>query len=143
MENIGDTKVHNLVIEMKDPVPMPSDTPDWPAGLLPLAAAPEHHTLLLENDAVNVYEVVNPPGGVAPAHVHVWPSMFITFSLARLVFRNAGGNVVAEVPGLQEGESLPRSQWFEPSTAPRSVENADSVVLRAFRVEFKSQAKDG
>lgn len=122
---------------------MPSDAPDWPADLLPLAAAPEQHTLLLDNDAVSMYEVVNPPGGVAPAHLHVWPSLFITFSPARLVFRDIGRNLVAEVPGVQEGESLPRVQWFEPSTAPRSVENADSVVLRAFRIEFKSEATDG
>jgi hypothetical protein len=120
---------------------MPSEAPKWGDEFLPLAAAPEQHALLLENRAVNVYEVVNPPGGIAPAHVHLWPSLFITVSPARLVFRDAEGNVVADVPGVVEGEALPRVQWFGPSAAPRSVENVDSVTLRAYRIEFKPDAE--
>ena len=135
--NTGASPVHNLMVELKEPF-TEATRGTWSSELLPLAAAPDQHRLLLDNDRVRVFEVVSRPGDVAPAHVHQWPSVFITVSPARLVFRDSAGTVVLEQPGLTPGETLPRVQWFEPSASPRSVQNADSVELRAYRVELKA-----
>ena len=47
---------------------------DWPAELDALAAAPENHTLLFENDAVRVLDTLVRPSQVVPLHTHQWPS---------------------------------------------------------------------
>jgi hypothetical protein len=137
--NTGTTAVHNLMVELKQPLAGPSES-TWSPDLLPLAAAPDQHQVLLDNERVRVFEVASRPGDVAPAHVHRWPSVFITVSPARLAFRDSAGTLVLEQPGVTPGEVLPRVQWFGPSAAPRSVENADSVELRAYRIELKGIA---
>ena len=136
VSNTGSAPVHNLMMELKRS-PAGSQVDTWSEDLLPLAAAPEQHRVVLDNDHVRVLEVVSQPGGIAPVHVHRWPSVFVTLSPAALLFRDQGGDVVFEQPGLVDGEVLPRVQWFGPSTAARSVENADSVALRAYRIEIK------
>lgn len=41
-----------------------------------VAAAPEHHKVLLENDMVRVLEATVPLRSKEPPHVHPWPSVF-------------------------------------------------------------------
>jgi hypothetical protein len=125
------------MVELKQPTPLESRPGAWSPDLLPLAEAPEQHPVLVDNQRVRVLEVVSPPGGIAPLHVHRWHSVFITVSPARLLFRDSAGDVALEAPGVRDGEVLPRIQWFGPGTAPRSVENVGSVELRAYRIELK------
>ncbi|MGD0133283.1 MAG: hypothetical protein ABSE57_14635, partial [Bryobacteraceae bacterium] len=41
-----------------------------------VAAAPEHHKVILENDAVRVLEARVPLPSHEPPHTHPWPSVF-------------------------------------------------------------------
>lgn len=135
--NVGDTPVHNLMVELRSPVARDGKVGPPSPDFLPLTAAPDQHKVLVDNDWVRVFEVVSEPGEVAPAHVHEWHSVFITASPAKLLFRDVAGAVVLEAPGVTRGEILPRVQWFGPSVAPRSVENVDTVPIRAYRIEIK------
>ena len=47
----------------------------WPDALDALVAAPQHHTLLLENRHVRVLEAFIRPGDRVPVHTHRWPSV--------------------------------------------------------------------
>ena len=47
-----------------------------PDGTDAIAAAPNQHKVILENDAVRVLEATIPIDGSEPAHSHPWPSVF-------------------------------------------------------------------
>ncbi len=54
----------------------------WTPGNDALAAAPQNHKLLFENDEVRVLEVTVQPGVREPLHAHRYPSvLFITSRL--------------------------------------------------------------
>src|ERR1700692_4580669 len=63
----------------------------WPDSLDALAAAPDHHRLLLENDRVRVLEVRIAPGELVPVHTHRWPSVVFTVSAADFIRRDGQG----------------------------------------------------
>ena len=48
-----------------------------PDALDAVAAAPQTHKVLLENDLVRVLEVSLPAGVKEPAHSHVWPALIV------------------------------------------------------------------
>lgn len=104
---------------------------------LPLAAAPQHHRAVLDNDAVRVLDVRIPPGDTVPAHQHDLPSIFITLSPADLVFRNLAGETVRNVRRSRDSDSEPSVEWRDPAPAPRIVSNVDTVELHALRIELK------
>ena len=52
----------------------------WPESLDARVAAPDHHTLLLENERVRVLVTLIPPGDSTPVHTHRWPSLYYFFS---------------------------------------------------------------
>ena len=107
---------------------------EWPKELWPLAAAPEQHKVVFENEHVRVLRVENPPGGVAPSHVHVWPSIIIWDEPSSIRIRDADGNVLRDRPAAKPGTVV----WNEPSDQPYSVENTGSELLRLYRVELKT-----
>ena len=104
----------------------------WPEALLPLQAAPKQHKVIFENETVRVFEVFNPPGGVAPLHVHAVPSVLIIEEPARVRERNAAGEILRE-------HTPTGAQWAPPSSQPYSVENIDDMPIRLYRVELKQE----
>ncbi len=115
---------------------------DWPWGdeLDALAAAPESHRVLLENESVRVLEVVIRPGEREPAHTHRWPSVMMVTEPARLRYYGADGELRFESPPRQEeAPSAPSelgADWLG-SEGLHSVENIDDRPFRALRVELK------
>jgi len=104
----------------------------WPEALLPLNAAPKQHKLLYETEELRVFEVFNPPGGIAPLHVHAVPSLIIVAESARVRERNAAGEITREF--------TPTGVIPAPaSTEPYSVENIDNKPIRLYRIEFKQE----
>jgi len=63
----------------------------WPDSLDALVAAPEFHSLLLENDDVRVLETRIGPGETVPVHTHRWPSVLYTLSTGHFVRRDGEG----------------------------------------------------
>ena len=108
----------------------------WPEELDALRAAPKHHALLFENDAVRVLDTSVGPGETVPLHTHRWPSVLYILSWSDFVRRDAGGVVVADsrvIGGLPEGSA----RWSPPLTA-HTLENVGTKELRAISVEVKN-----
>lgn len=54
-----------------------SDRMNWDPSLDAVIAAPKHHKVLFENDAIRVLDVTLEPDEEEPLHHHRWPSVFV------------------------------------------------------------------
>lgn len=111
----------------------------WPAELDALAAAPQHHTLLLENERVRVLDTRIGPGELVPVHTHRWPSVLYVLSWSAFIRRDAQGTVILDsrsAPGLAQPASV---LWSE-ALPPHSLENVGSGEIRIISVEVKPVA---
>ena len=108
---------------------------DWPDELDALIAAPRHHRLLFENEAVRVLDTRVAPGETVPLHTHRWPSSLYIMSWSDFVRSDREGTVVAD---SRKGEKLPEGSavWSGP-LAPHTLENVGLSELRAISVELK------
>lgn len=105
---------------------------------LPLAAAPDHHKALFENEFVLVLDVSIAAGATVPAHLHPWPAVFITLEPAHLVFKNLDGEVVREVQRPAEVDAKkPKVEWRTADTEPAILTNVGTNEMRALRIELK------
>ncbi len=106
----------------------------WPDELDALAAAPESHKLLFENDATRVLDARIAPGEMARLHTHRWPSVLYVISLGHFVRRDGNGTVVLD---SREGGASRRRDLrcgarpyllirSRTSTRPRSESSASS-----------------
>jgi hypothetical protein len=112
------------------------DARDLPDALDALAAAPEHHRKLLENDKVRVLETHIGPGERTPVHTHCWPSAQYVLATTDFVRRDAEGTVVFDTRtagGPKPGDTL----WSEP-LGPHSIENLGANELLVIMVELKA-----
>jgi mannose-6-phosphate isomerase-like protein (cupin superfamily) len=115
----------------------PKDPATWPASLDALAAAPNNHKVLLENERVRVLEVVVRPGESEPLHAHRWPGVFYTDAPAYYRMHDGEGKVLFDTRTREQPSvSRPRVIWLDPQ-APHWVENYGELVHRAIRVELK------
>ncbi len=111
----------------------------WPDHLDATIAAPDSHTVIFENDLVRVLEIVLPPGVKEPEHTHRWPSLMTVMDPARIRFFAEGELAYESLGAEPTGPRPPR--WMDPE-GPHSVENIDTCVFRAHRVELK-RPRDG
>jgi hypothetical protein len=107
----------------------------WPASLDALVAAPQHHTLLFENEHVRVLEVRIPAGDMVPLHTHCWRSVLHLMQWAHFIRRDEHGNTVSDTR-RDEPPKVPCTLWSE-AYPPHSVENVDSVEFHGIAVEIK------
>ena len=108
---------------------------EWPEELDALRAAPKHHALLFENDAVRVLDTNIAPGDTVPLHTHRWPSAHYILSFSSFVRRDAAGAVLVDsrtMHELPEGAAL----WSEP-LPPHTLENVGERDLHVISVEIK------
>lgn len=102
-----------------------------------VAAAPEHHRVIFENDHVRVLDTRIKPGETVPVHSHRWPSIVYTLETSDFVrFDAASGESfdsrVTPVPNqIDEPVKLP------PLT-PHSIRNVGDRAMRAISVEVKN-----
>jgi len=97
-----------------------------------LAAAPQNHKLLFENDDVRVLEVTVPPGVREPLHAHRYPSVLYYISAAHMKEYSPG------VPAVDRGHKDDGAVIFLPIGPPHQMENLESgKPLKAIRVELK------
>ena len=112
------------------------DPPEWPANLDALIAAPEHHVLLLENDAVRVFDTSILPGHTVPLHTHCWPQTLYLISWSECIRRDAQGVV------LMDSRTLPTpavgSAFWSPALPAHTLENIGDSILRLISVELKT-----
>jgi len=104
----------------------------WTPASDAVAAAPQHHKLLFENDEVRVLEVTVPPGVREPLHAHRYPSVLYYISAAHLKEYSPG------VPPVDRGLKNDGDVIFLPIGPPHQMENLESSKpLKAIRVELK------
>lgn len=97
-----------------------------------LAAAPQNHKLLFENDEVRVLEVTVAPGIREPLHAHRYPSVMYYISAAHMKEYSPGRKTI-DHPRKSDGTVV-----FLPIGPPHQMEDVEaSKPLRAIRVELK------
>ncbi len=111
----------------------------WPEALDALRAAPDHHTLLFENEAVRVLDTRIAPGDRTPVHTHRWPSVLFILSWGAFVRRDAAGTVLLDSRTSPPLASPPRALWSPPLPA-HSLENVGTTDIHVLSVEVKSVA---
>jgi isopentenyldiphosphate isomerase len=107
---------------------------EWPDELDALVAAPEHHSLLLENERVRVLETLIPPGETTAVHTHRWPNVQYVLSSTDFIRRNGEGAVLLDTRAAS-GQTHP-THWSEP-LPPHSIENVGERDLLVIMVELK------
>jgi hypothetical protein len=110
--------------------------PDWPDHLDALAAAPAHHRLLFENEAVRVIETMIPPGETAPLHTHRWPGTLHLITWSEIVRRDASGAILMDsrTSGIKRVEG---AITWSPALPPHTLENVGETTFRAITTELK------
>ena len=111
-------------------------TESWPAHLDALVAAPEHHTLLFENEAVRILDTRIPAGAKTKVHTHSWPAALYVLSWSQFVRRDADGGVTLDIRNVPSLAPAPQALWSEP-LAPHSLENVGTSDLHIISVELK------
>lgn len=109
---------------------------EWPLELDAMYAAPDHHTVLLENERVRVLDSLVRPGEQTPLHTHCWPAVLQIIGISDFTRHGTEGNVifdsrVSNTP-IVEGQTL----WSGP-LAPHFVKNVGSRDIRVISIEIK------
>jgi quercetin dioxygenase-like cupin family protein len=111
-------------------------TESWPAHLDALVAAPEHHTLLFENEAVRILDTRIPAGAKTRVHTHRWPAALYVLGWSQFVRRDADGSVTLDTRNVPALATPPQALWSE-ALAPHSLENVGTSDLHIISVELK------
>lgn len=119
-----------------------TDPDFWPENLDALVAAPEHHTLLFENEAVRMLDTRIRPGERTPVHTHRWPAVLYILSWSAFVRRNDRGDTVVDSRIVPSLANPPRALWSQ-ALAPHSLENVGSTDLHVISVEMKQPSSVG
>ncbi len=112
----------------------------WPEHLDALVAAPDHHTLLFEDQHVRVLDTLIRAGDRTPVHTpvhtHRWPAVMVVLEWSPFERTDDQGVVLVdsrEVPALA---SPPSSLPSDP-LPPHALENVGDGDIRIISVELK------
>ena len=109
----------------------------WEDSLDALAAAPESHRSLFENDTVRVLEARIAPGETTQVHTYRWPGILYILSVGDFVRRDGDGTVLVDT---REGGALPQpgTAIWSGSLPPHTLENVDTSEIHVIGVELKT-----
>ena len=104
-------------------------------GLDGVIAAPDHHTVLFENDRVRVLETTIRAGDITPIHTHLTPTAMYVVSGSHFLRRDETGATLLDtradpdfvMPRVMFSEGIPR----------HTLENTGSDDLIVIGVELK------
>jgi quercetin dioxygenase-like cupin family protein len=116
---------------------MPRD----PSDLDAMIAAPDHHSVLLENAHVRVLDTRLAPGESTPVHAHAWPAALYVLSWSDFVRKDANGSVILDSRQAQMRASPGEALWGSPLVA-HSVTNVGHSLLHIIAVEIKPPADE-
>ena len=109
----------------------------FPPGLDALEAAPQFHTLLLENEYVRVLDTRISPGETTPLHTHRYPAVHYIVSWSDFVRRNEKGETLLDTRQANFNQNQTQALWGE-ALPPHTLENVGTVTLHVVSVEIKS-----
>jgi hypothetical protein len=108
----------------------------WPGELDAMRAAPDHHTLLFENEHVRVLDAHVGPGETVPVHTHCWPGVLYILGESDFVRRDPDGEVLVDTRVAAGQSPVGVAVWGE-ALAPHTLENVGGHELRNITVELK------
>ena len=108
----------------------------WPVSLDAMTAAPDHHTLLLENEHVRVLDSLLKPGESTPVHTHRWSAVQYVIGFSDFVRRDDHGNVLVDTRNIETKPQPGAAMWSGP-LPPHSVTNVGDTQIRVISVEIK------
>lgn len=108
----------------------------WPKELDAMIAAPDHHTLLLENDQVRVLESIVRPGESTPVHTHEWPGVLYVIGFSDFVRYDDRGEVLFDSCETADKPAPGQAFWSGP-LQPHYVTNVGDQDIRVVSVELK------
>lgn len=109
----------------------------WPKELDAMIAAPDHHTLLLENDQVRVLESIVRPGESTPVHTHRWPAVLYVIGFSDFVRYDDRGEVLSDSREFTDKPEPGKAFWSGP-LQPHYVSNVGGAEIRVISIELKS-----
>ena len=115
-----------------------NDPWQFPDELDALIAAPQHHTLLFENDFVRVLDTNIPAGEKTEVHTHRFPCSLYVLSWSDFIRYDMDGNVMVDSRTLSKTPFAGAALWSEPLT-PHSLKNIGDSNLHVISVEIKRQ----
>ncbi len=98
-------------------------------------AAPDHHAVIFENEAVRVLETSIPAGDTTPVHTHLAPTVMYVVSGSHFVRRDDQGATMMDTRADPDFV-LPRV-LYSPSTPRHTIENTGDDPLVVIGVELK------
>jgi len=110
--------------------------PPWPPELDGVVAAPDHHSVLFENDEVRVIETIVRAGDTTPVHTHPKTLLYVV-SGSHFVRKDDTGRVMVDTRDQGPSAVLPRVLWSD-GTPPHVIENPSSDDLIVIGVELKT-----
>jgi len=113
-----------------------SNIAKWPEELDALVAAPEHHTLLMENDSVRVIATLILPGQITRVHTHKWPASLYIISWSDFIRYDAEGNIMVDSRKLPQTPEPSTAVWSGP-LQPHALENIGEKNIHIISVEIK------
>ena len=118
-----------------EPPPM-SDQWPWPASLDAVAAAPDHHRVLLENERVRLLDTRIPSGDQTPVHTHRWPSALYVIRWSPFVRYGEAGQVLLDSRAMALVAVAGSALWSGP-LPPHSLKNVGEADLHVLSLELK------
>ena len=118
------------------------DPATWDPKLDAVAAAPNHHKVIFENDKLRVLDVTLQPGDEEPLHLHRWPSVFVLDELHDKV-RDISPEGLELPPSrdvIQAIEAWDGQSSLVVNMAPQPlgrVLNKGDTVIHGIRIEIK------
>ncbi len=106
-----------------------------------MAAAPDHHKVLLENEFVRVLDTHLGPGEQTPIHAHQWPAVLYVIGWSDFVRYDPEGRVLVDSKAKGMAPALGASLWAAP-LQPHYVRNVGDCELRIIAVELKQAHVD-
>lgn len=102
-----------------------------------IAADPNHHTVLFENDDVRVIETRIAAGELTPLHTHLAPTVMYVLSGSHFIRRDEHGGTMVDTRATPD-LVLPRVS-YSTGTPRHTIENTGAEELRVIGVELKNQ----
>jgi predicted metal-dependent enzyme (double-stranded beta helix superfamily) len=101
-----------------------------------IAADPEHHTVLFENDEVRVIETRIAPGELTPLHTHLAPTVMYVVSGSHFIRRDEHGGTMVDTRATPD--FCLASVSYSAGTPRHTIENTGEDALVVIGVELKS-----
>jgi hypothetical protein len=101
-----------------------------------MTAAPDHHSIILENDHVRVLDTRLRPGEQTPVHAHEWPATLYVLSWSDFVRTDSRGALLLDSRTMAAAPMTGEALWGAP-LPPHSVRNIGDKDLHVIAVELK------